>query len=150
MLEYTPQVTSRELIQAGIVDTPATVVDFCAGSGSLLLAAKERWPNARYFANDIDQTVLGSIPGIDWISSDFLSSDFAVKNYFGFPERFDLILLNPPFSFKYTQSTQARSKYFQRLLQCCVCIFVHCTRLFKRPRRAFSGDADLNAKKRKR
>ena len=87
------------------------VADFCAGNGNLLLAAKERWPNARYFANDIDRTVFRAVPDVVWVSSDFLGSGFEAITQFVFPDRFDLIVLNPPFSFKRTQCTRARGKF---------------------------------------
>ena len=90
---------------------PKTVADFCAGNGSLLLAAKERWPTARYFANDIDRTVLRAVSEIVWSSFDFLSPDFEVTTLFHFPDSFDLIVLNPPFSFERAQCSRARGKF---------------------------------------
>ena len=111
MLEYTPQQTSRELIRAASLVNPKTVVDFCAGNGSLLQAAKEHWPTARCFANDIDGTVLRAVPDVVWVTSDFLSSDFELISLLDFPESFDLIVLNPPFSFERNQCSRARGKF---------------------------------------
>ena len=111
ILEYTPCQTSRQLISATRLVDPQTVADFCAGNGSLLMAAMQRWPNAKYFANDIDLTMQGAVQDIIWVSSDFLSSDFETITLSVFPERFDLIVLNPPFSFHCTQRGRARGKF---------------------------------------
>ena len=90
---------------------PKTVVDFCAGNGSLLQAAKERWPTAGCFANDIDRTVLRAVPDVVWVTSDFLSSDFEIISRLDFPDSFDLIVLNPPFSLDRNQCSRARGKF---------------------------------------
>lgn len=111
MLGYTPQRTSRELVQAAELPAPSTIADFCAGNGSLILAAKERWPNARYFANDIDQSVLQSVPNVAWTAADFLSPNFELKFPINLPEKFDLIVLNPPFTFGRTCLCYARGEF---------------------------------------
>ena len=110
-LEYTPQDTSRELVQAAKLISPVTVADFCAGTGSLLQAAKERWPDAKYFANDIDIKVIKSVPDVVWNSSDFLNQNFDATTQLEFPNCFDLILLNPPFSLENTHHSHARGKF---------------------------------------
>ena len=111
MLGYTPQKTSRELVQAAELTSPSTIADFCAGNGSLILAAKERWPNARYFANDIDQSVLQAVPNVPWTAADFLSPSFEFEAPANLPEKIDLIVLNPPFSFERTYHSHARGKF---------------------------------------
>ena len=108
MLQYTSYETARELIEAAALDSPTTVVDFCAGNGSLLRAARKRWPNARLFANDIDDTVVRSVEDVIWVTSDFLKAEFDSTLPSGFPDQFDLIVLNPPFSFDRTLQWRAR------------------------------------------
>ena len=43
--------------------------------------------------------------------ADFLSSQFEKITLFSFPDRFDLIVLNPPFSFDRSQRSRARGKF---------------------------------------
>lgn len=108
MLEYTPSELADELILASSVGYPRTVVDFCAGQGHLLISAQKIWPSASLFAVDIDPNVEGAVPGTSWLCADFLDESFDVLARYLFPDRFDLILLNPPFSFDRTQLHSAR------------------------------------------
>ena len=50
-------------------------------------------------------------PDIVWVSSDFLSPEFDEIKRLSFPEQFDLIVLNPPFSFDRTQRVHARGRF---------------------------------------
>ena len=111
MLEYTPQNTSDQLIKSARSLNPNTVVDFCAGEGSLLEAARFRWPSARLYANDIDPNVLNAVPDAHWLNLDFLSEDFDKQSSQQFPRHFDVILLNPPFCFERSQGNRARGTY---------------------------------------
>jgi Methyltransferase small domain len=111
MLEYTPQEVSDELVAASSMHSPQTVVDFCAGNGSLLSAAHRRWPGARLFANDVDPLVYEALPNARWIRSDFLSLCFDESAALKFPNTYDLVLLNPPFSFQRTQEHHPRGSF---------------------------------------
>ena len=108
MLEYTPSNVSDELILAAKVKHPRTIVDFCAGRGSLLESAKRAWPNADLFAVDINPEVMGSFPSASWVCSNFLDHSFDDCIRSKFASKFDLILLNPPFSFNRSQFHSAR------------------------------------------
>ena len=111
MLEYTPQVTSDQLVKAATIIPPKTVVDFCAGRGSLLEAARRRWPTAKLFANDSDPKVMNSLPGANWVNLDFLGEHFDAFSPKTFPKEYDLVLLNPPFCFYRSQEFRPRGVY---------------------------------------
>ncbi len=100
---YTPPALADLAIRHCRLQNPRTIADFCCGSGNLLLAAKRRWPSSRLFGVDIDATAVAaaqvSCDAEMLFCSDFLAEDFAescVRQ--GSPQKFDLILLNPPFS----------------------------------------------------
>ena len=110
MLEYTPQNTSDQLVASAQSVDPSTIADFCAGKGSLLEAARRRWPSARLYANDVDPSVRNAIPNVHWLNLDFLSEDFD-KLSTQLPRYFDVILLNPPFCFERSQGYRTRDTY---------------------------------------
>ncbi len=96
---YTPPELAQFLASATSLVSPAAIADFAAGDGALLRAAAERWPDARLFGSDIDETAVLSVgAGIarcDAKVHDLLAdgNDSALGN-----QTFNLILLNPPFS----------------------------------------------------
>jgi tRNA1(Val) A37 N6-methylase TrmN6 len=85
-------------------ECPATVVDFAAGTGRLLMAAGARWADARLFASDIDLRTVASLRKRqpDWTVSrcDFLQSASREKAEVcrRLKGSATLVLLNPPFS----------------------------------------------------
>lgn len=111
MLEYTPSKVSEELVSAANVRNPMKIVDFCAGRGSLLAAAQRSWPSAALFAVDINPGVMGSLSSVSWCCADFLDQSFNRSCGKHFPSEFDLILLNPPFSFDRSQLRFARGSH---------------------------------------
>lgn len=103
-IHYTPENLSTRLIKYIDRINIKTIVDFCVGNGSLLIAAKDRWAKANFFGADISKEAISYLKTNypDWSLSQF---DFTNKksrtnskiirlNKTGF----DLILLNPPFS----------------------------------------------------
>ena len=96
---YTPPELAQFLASASSLASPASIADFAAGDGALLRAAAERWPDARLFGSDIDETAVLSVgTGISRCDAkvhDLLAdgNDSALGN-----QAFNLILLNPPFS----------------------------------------------------
>lgn len=98
-LHYTPSELARILVDQVTLKHPRAIVDFCVGDGRLLSAAKVKWPNALYYANDIDtdacNLVRHSLTGVHVSNFDFFSKSYQrqLKD-----QSFDLILLNPPFS----------------------------------------------------
>lgn len=111
MLEYTSEKTANQLISSSSFEDPRSVVDFCAGGGGLLHSACQRWPRAKYFANDVDCSVFGTFSLAKWLNADFLDVDFDRLADKRFPIDFDVILLNPPFSFERTQLHFARGAF---------------------------------------
>lgn len=100
---YTPsELASRLIGYTPASLNPRSVADFSGGNGDLLEAASNRFPRAKIFYNDLDSSAVISVlkRHSDWIinKSDFLNNSF----YEGeFSENFhDLIVLNPPFSFR--------------------------------------------------
>lgn len=103
-IHYTPESLSKRLINYVDKDNINTIVDFCAGNGSLLIAANERWSNAKFYGADISKIAVNFLRKnyCNWEFSqcDFtneksrINSKIIKSNRFGF----DLILLNPPFS----------------------------------------------------
>ena len=111
MLEYTSARVSRELIEGAVSANPSNVADFCAGKGSLILAAMKRWPSAKYFTNDVDPATRHALTGVEWMSGNFLSTDFDSQVSADFPKYFDVVLLNPPFSFHRTPFCHGRGRF---------------------------------------
>ena len=102
---YTPSALARELIGTVDLNHVGRVGDFAVGDGELLRAAAERWPEAELVAADIDpQTVARlrrrypawSISRCDFMSARSRARARAVRRGSGF----DVIALNPPFSFR--------------------------------------------------
>lgn len=106
MKQYTDRKTSSALVRASRLENPKTIADFCAGTGNLLAAAIERWPDASVYANDIDKSVFASIDGVAWSCLDFLSPDFFDEHPECWPKKFELVLLNPPFCFERQKFTR--------------------------------------------
>jgi len=97
-LHYTPADLAQSLVSCSTMNEPKAVVDFCVGDGRLLAAASVRWPATDFYANDIDANValrLGSLRIKQLTFLDFLSSS-CLEEFRS--SRFDVILLNPPFS----------------------------------------------------
>jgi release factor glutamine methyltransferase len=97
-----PRPDSETLLEAALAHfgerSPATVLDLGTGSGALLLAALDQWPNARGLGVDSSTAALAIARrnaarlGLDdrcaWRDGDWAA---------GIEDRFDLILCNPPY-----------------------------------------------------
>ncbi|BAV64895.1 peptide chain release factor N(5)-glutamine methyltransferase [Sphingobium cloacae] len=97
-----PRPDSETLIEAAVEHfgdrAPETILDLGTGSGALLLAALDQWPGARGLGVDISPAALavardnaGRLGLADRAA--FRIGDWAE----GIGERFDLILVNPPY-----------------------------------------------------
>ena len=105
---YTPPYLAASMAKAALVQPKPglefVVADFAAGSGELLIAAKELWPTATIVATDIDSRAVYALRRTfnEWHTGvcDFLNlrsqrSSALLRNLVG---RTNLVLLNPPFS----------------------------------------------------
>ena len=83
---------------------PRTIADFAVGTGELLAAAKQRWPNATFFGCDISRNRVASLAQVrtDWTLAqcNFLenSSRHSLSDLENIKAKVDLAVLNPPFS----------------------------------------------------
>lgn len=102
-LYYTPTLLAQHLISFIKKQNILSIADFCVGGGELLIAAKERWPNADFYGCDISQHAVISMKKKypNWLFSkcDFLNSK-SRSNCAILKNKYDLILLNPPFTCK--------------------------------------------------
>lgn len=100
---YTPQTLAKILISSIKKRNIKSIADFCVGEGDLLIAAKGKWKNAQFYGNDISRKVIQSLKRkhTSWKlgNCDFLDSNSKGKSNL-FNKKFDLILLNPPFTCK--------------------------------------------------
>ena len=100
---FTPSVLARVMADL-FVGRPQTVADFASGDGSLLSAAREKWPNCGLIATDINPTNLSRVrerfPKSRVGKCDFLKA--ASRGHCGALRKIvgkvSLVLLNPPFS----------------------------------------------------
>lgn len=97
-----PRPDSETLIAAAVAHfgtrAPETILDLGTGSGALLLAALDQWPQARGLGVDISPAALdvarGNADRLDMANrAHFAPGDWAA----GIEGRFDLILINPPY-----------------------------------------------------
>lgn len=99
---YTPTVLADKLVDYIIEQNIFSVADFCVGEGNLLKAAQSRWKNIQCFGTDISRSTIESVKKKHplWCvkKCDFLNdseSKLIINDL-----KFDLILLNPPFTCK--------------------------------------------------
>jgi methylase of polypeptide subunit release factors len=100
---YTPTELADRLVSLVKKENVCTIADFCVGEGELLRAAKKKWTNTKCFGNDISgktiQLLKKKYP--DWVleKCDFLNQKEKDEKFI-FKSKFDIILLNPPFTCK--------------------------------------------------
>jgi tRNA1(Val) A37 N6-methylase TrmN6 len=100
---YTPTELADRLVSFIVKENVCLIADFCVGEGELLRAAKKKWNTAKFFGNDISgeaiQLLKKNYP--DWTleKCDFLNQKARNEKLF-FKSKFDVILLNPPFTCK--------------------------------------------------
>lgn len=102
---YTPSYLAKRMLQGEKGIFYSRIADFCVGDGMLLTTAQEMWPTASFFGVDIAEESIRRVKSENatWTVErcDFFSED--ERNKVSFLEvgaKFDLILLNPPFSCK--------------------------------------------------
>lgn len=99
---YTPASVAESLIAYSRLNVPTSVADFCVGDGSLIDAARRRWPDIRIFLSDIDPLALAAskarFPSARSAHHDLLSPSCGSPTEVLNLEPFDLVLLNPPFT----------------------------------------------------
>lgn len=97
-----PRPDSETLIEAAVahfgIGGPQNILDLGTGSGALLLAALDQWPDARGLGIDISEDALATARGNAErlgfsIRADFRQGDWGAA----ICEPFDLILCNPPY-----------------------------------------------------
>lgn len=99
---YTPDKLAHEMVSL-YEGTPNLVGDFCAGDGGLLRACAERFPQAKYFANDKSKRAYHILlkKYLNWdVHNLDLLSDKSLQEVIHLNGAFDLLLLNPPFTCK--------------------------------------------------
>jgi type I restriction-modification system DNA methylase subunit len=100
---YTPKNLAQHLVSYIEKQDVSSVADFCVGEGELLKVAKMRWRDAQFYGSDISEDVIHLLRKLypDWklYKCDFLNLKLRKKNNF-FKNKYDLILLNPPFTCK--------------------------------------------------
>lgn len=100
---FTPPELAKELVSHATCTEPVIVADFCAGDGSLLRAALERWPKANTVATDLVVKPLfalkrqssATVGTCDFLNRKSRSACGALRNL---PGKVNVVLLNPPFS----------------------------------------------------
>ena len=103
---FTPEDVAATAVDAITLRRVETVADFAAGKGSLLQAASLKRPNAKFVATDLSRSMVSFLkrrfPGWQVGQCDFLRPGSreqckAVRRLRG---EADLVLLNPPFSYR--------------------------------------------------
>ena len=98
---YTPAGLASRLLSYAL-DHPRTAIDFCVGDGGLLIAAEEKFPGITCYGVDISDEVIASLmarqPLWHLAHCDFKDSKALSKIPFLKGTKFDLIVLNPPFT----------------------------------------------------
>jgi release factor glutamine methyltransferase len=98
-----PRPDSETLIAAAVehfagTDGPERILDLGTGSGALLLAALDQWPNASGVGVDRSQAALDQARGNAARLGMAARAEFSLGDWAeGIAERFDLILCNPPY-----------------------------------------------------
>ena len=101
---YTPEILADKLASLIIEDSITSVIDFCVGEGNLLKAIKKKIPEVKCFGTDISEKSISLLQKThkDWKLDicDFTNMD-SIKSLKGLGDRkYDLIVLNPPFTCK--------------------------------------------------
>jgi ribosomal protein L3 glutamine methyltransferase len=97
------EVLASQSLQPWMPSPPKRIWDLCTGNGSLALLGAMAWPNASVMGSDISESALevarinalrhGLDSRLEWRVSDGLEAFPSPPQ----PERFDLVLCNPPY-----------------------------------------------------
>ncbi|WP_345947708.1 methyltransferase [Mucilaginibacter sp. PAMB04274] len=101
---YTPKILSDKLVSYINKKSVRFVADFCVGDGELLRSASDKWKNVKCYGTDISQTAIDETfsKHPNWVleAVDFLDDSSQKKSkVLSGQKKYDLILLNPPFSY---------------------------------------------------
>ncbi|GHU55676.1 hypothetical protein FACS189442_3540 [Spirochaetia bacterium] len=100
---YTPEDLADRLVSFIQKKNVYSVADFCVGGGELLRAVKKKWCDVRFYGSDISVRVINLLKKQypDWVldSCDFFNKKIRDRCII-FNNKFDLIVLNPPFTCK--------------------------------------------------
>lgn len=103
---YTPPFLADLVVNCSKVKKPQLIADFAAGDGSLLYSATGKWPKAKMIALDMDPSSIKRLvkKKVKWslIEHDFLDASLHLQNsaLTRLRCKINLILLNPPFSYR--------------------------------------------------
>lgn len=99
---YTPISLANKLVDFVPTREVKSVVDFCVGDGDLLKAVAKRYPSAKLYGTDISDEALKNLsndcPEWNLETCDFRKDESIDNVSFMHNIRFDLIMLNPPFT----------------------------------------------------
>lgn len=101
---YTPTSLAEQLVGYVTVDSVRSAIDFCVGDGDLLKAVAKRYDGVKLYGTDISVDALKKLYGDcpEWIlgECDFRDDESVNNVQFLHDMKFDLIMLNPPFTCK--------------------------------------------------
>lgn len=101
---YTPPLLADKLVSFIAPSHISRAVDFCVGDGDLLKAVSKRYGDAELYGTDISDDALTKLsndcPSWHLGKCDFRKDDSVDDVPFLMAEKFDLIVLNPPFTCK--------------------------------------------------
>lgn len=101
---YTPPSLAKELIRHIDGQRVKSAIDFCVGDGDLLKAVSERYPDTKLFGTDISEESIKKLKHEQnqWKLDvcDFVNPEQTKQISFLKKRKFDLIVLNPPFTCK--------------------------------------------------
>ena len=101
---YTSTILAEILVNYVEYDKINTVVDFCVGGGELLRSAQSKWKDVEVFGTDISNEAISLLHKNhpDWKVEycDFINDNSRLSCKILENNKFDLILLNPPFTCK--------------------------------------------------
>ena len=101
---YTPSPLADKLTSFVAATQVRSAIDFCVGDGDLLKAVARRYKNVELYGIDISDDALNKLAGDcpNWQLSqcDFRDNEWLERMSFLKNKKFDLIVLNPPFTCK--------------------------------------------------
>ena len=101
---YTPPLLADKLVRFIVPSQISRAVDFCVGNGDLLKAVAKRYGDAELYGTDISDDTLTKLsqdcPSWHLGRCDFRKDNSIDKVPFLIKGKFDLIVLNPPFTCK--------------------------------------------------
>ena len=101
---YTPMLLADKLANFVVATKVKSAIDFCVGDGDLLKAVARRYKNVKLYGTDISddsiEKLSGECPKWQLAQCDFRDDKWLEKVSFLKGKKFDLIMMNPPFTCK--------------------------------------------------